>query len=93
MSQPALIKRILKELSLDDENTKMHDTPSNKILTKDPNDPDRTQSWNYRSVVGMLMYLASSTRPDILFSVHQCAKFNTCPKRSHEEAVNKLVDI
>ena len=38
----------------------------------------------------MLMYLASSTRPDILFAVHQCAKYSSCPKRSHEEAVKRI---
>ena len=90
MSQPALTNRILKELSLDEGNVKLHDTPANQILVKNPDEADRKQEWNYRSVIGMMMFLASSTRPDILFSVHQCAKFNSCPKQSHEEAVKRI---
>ena len=90
MTQPALINRILNDLSLQDGNCKLHDTPANVTLTKSTSGEDRNQSWNYRSIIGMMMFLASSTRPDILFAVHQCAKFNSCPKRIHEEAVKRI---
>ena len=30
---------------------------------------------SYTSIIGMMLYLASNTRPDISFSVHQCARF------------------
>jgi len=39
----------------------------------------------------MLNYLSTSTRPDIAFAVHQCARFCTSPKRSHELAVHRIV--
>ena len=39
----------------------------------------------------MLNYLAASTRPDCLFAVHQCARFSTNPKLSHERAVKRIV--
>ena len=32
-------------------------------------------------------YIAGTTRPDILFAVHQCEKYTIYPKQSHEEAV------
>ena len=32
----------------------------------------------------MMLYLAGSTRPDIAFVVHQCARFSHAPKHSHE---------
>jgi len=35
----------------------------------------------------MLGHLQQTTRPDISFAVHQCARFSTNPKRSHEVAV------
>jgi hypothetical protein len=38
----------------------------------------------------MLMYLASNTRPDIAFAVHQCARFTHCPRRSHEQALKRI---
>ena len=68
----------------------MDDTPANVTLTKPASGEDRNQSWNYQSIISMMMFLASSTRPDILFAVHQCAKFNSCPKRIHEEAVKRI---
>ena len=90
-SQPALITRILIALSLDgNELTKTHDTPATKVLHNNEDGEERRLDWNYRSVVGMLMYLASSTRPDILFAVHQCEKYSSCLKRSHEEAVKRI---
>jgi hypothetical protein len=39
----------------------------------------------------MLTYLSTSTRPDIAFAVHQCAKFSASPKRVHELAVRRIV--
>jgi len=39
----------------------------------------------------MLNYLAASTRPDILFAVHQCARFSSNPKLQHERALKRIV--
>ena len=91
ISQPALITRILEVLSLDgNEATKMHDTLAVKTLTIDEDGETRKSEWSYRSVIGMLMYLASSTQPDILFAVHQCAKYSSNPKLSHDEGVKRI---
>ena len=38
----------------------------------------------------MMLYLASNTRPDISFDVHQCARFTHNTKVSHETAVNRI---
>ena len=38
IAQLALINRVLKELSLDDNNVKLYDTPANTILTKSDED-------------------------------------------------------
>ena len=35
-------------------------------------------------------YLAGTTRPDIIFSVHQCVKYSMYLKQSHEEAVKRI---
>ena len=39
----------------------------------------------------MLNFLAASTRPDILFAVHQCARFCTSPRLIHEQAVKRII--
>ena len=36
------------------------------------------------------MYLASNTRPDIQFAVHQCVRFTHNPRESHGEAVKRI---
>ena len=38
----------------------------------------------------MLGYLQGLTRPDISMAVHQCARFSTDPKLSHERAVKRI---
>jgi len=48
------------------------------------------QSWDYASVIGMLMYLTSNSRPDIQSAVHQCARFTHNPRASHEQAVLRI---
>ena len=49
------------------------------------------ETWNYASIIGMLMYLSSNSRPDIQFAVHQCARFTHNPKKSHVNAVKRIV--
>ncbi|GKD86358.1 hypothetical protein Tco_1357512 [Tanacetum coccineum] len=43
----------------------------------------------YRSMIGSLMYLTSS-RPDIMFAVCACARFQVTPKVSHSHAVKRI---
>ena len=84
MSQPEIINKILNSLGICDE-PKMHDTPANIILTKYEYGNERKQECHYCSVIGQMNYLAGTTRPDIIFSVHKCAKYRIYPKQSHEE--------
>jgi hypothetical protein len=90
LTQPGLITKIIKECGLDSE-SKRHNTPAvTKILSKDASGPQREHSWNYRMIVGMLTYLSMSSRPDIAFAVHQCARFSSCPMRIHEIAIRRI---
>ncbi|GKD85234.1 hypothetical protein Tco_1356388 [Tanacetum coccineum] len=43
----------------------------------------------YRSMIGTLMYLTSS-RPDIMFAVCACSRFQVTPKVSHMHAVKRI---
>ena len=40
--------------------------------------------------MGMMLYLAGSTRPNIAYDVHQCARLSHIPKRSHEIGVKHI---
>lgn len=91
MTQPHLIRSILKDLNLDDQ-SKTASTPalSSVLLHADLDGEDHDGHFNYRGVVGKLNYLEKSTRPDIAFAVHQCARFSANPKRSHAKAVKRI---
>ena len=49
------------------------------------------EEWSYPSVVGMLLYLSTNTRPDITMAVSQVARFNHSPKKSHATAVKMII--
>ena len=67
-------------------------TPADKVpMSKDLDGDPCREDWDYRSIVGMLLYLAGSTRPDIAYAVHQCARFSHSPKASHEIGVKHIV--
>lgn len=93
LKQPFLIQRIIEALgdAVRDANIKKTPAEFKKVIHKDEHGPARKQDWNYRSLIGMLNYLASSSRPDISFAVHQAARFSADPKLIHEQAVKRIV--
>ena len=89
--QTGLIDRILNTLSLNDKTTTVRSVPAGTTpLGKDEHGPPRKEFWSYPSVIGMMLYLASNSRPDIAFAVNQCERFNSCPKLIHEKAVKRI---
>ncbi|GJV96951.1 hypothetical protein Tco_1548528 [Tanacetum coccineum] len=61
---------------------------SDTKLTKDE-ECESVDSTKYRGMIGSLLYLTAS-RPDIMFSVCLCARFQEAPKTSHLEAVKRI---
>ena len=49
------------------------------------------EDWEYATIVGMLMYLAQNSRPDIAYAVHQCARFTHAPRKSHVVGIKKIL--
>ncbi|KAK2968105.1 hypothetical protein RJ640_029238 [Escallonia rubra] len=72
------------------ENAKPRGTPISPSvnLIKDENGKD-VDSKLFRGMIGSLLYLTAS-RPDIMFSVCICARFQACPKESHLSAVKRI---
>jgi hypothetical protein len=89
LKQTGLIDRILRVMDLDRSLDK-HTPALPKPLGKDNKGLNCCERWSYSSVVGMMMYLSSNSRPDIAFAVHQCARFTHCPKRSHEQGLKRI---
>jgi hypothetical protein len=91
LTQPAIIQRVLDLLCITPD-SKTHATPviTKGLLHSDLDGPPRKQQWHYRAAIGMLNYISSSTRPDIAFATHQCARFCNNPMLSHEQAVKRI---
>ena len=90
MSQPGLIDSILNDVGLKHD-SKTKNTPATyPLLHKHENGAEREDNWDYRSIIGKLSYLCRNTRPDLEFAVHQCARFQSNPKRAHEEAIKRI---
>jgi len=89
MTQRGLIDKIITAAGLED--SKPVHNPTAGELGADPQGPDFAEAWNYRSIVGMMMYLSTNTRPDIAFAVSQVARFGNHPKESHGTAVKRII--
>ena len=90
MTQAGLIDKVLAAAKM--SNCKESQSPAN--VTALPTDPDgepMSEEWNYRSIIGMLIYLSTNTRPDITFAVSQVARYGNNPKASHARAVKKIL--
>ena len=86
--QTKYTKELLKKFKLEDckvMNTPMHPTC---ILSKEDTGTKVDQKL-YRGMIGYLWYLTAS-RPDILFSVCLCARFQSDPRESHLTAVKRI---
>ena len=91
MLQKGLTEKVIKAVGLEDSNSKSTPAASTVPIETDPDGAEMVESWAYPSIVGMLMYLASNSRPDIQFSTHQCARFTHCFKQSHANAIKRIV--
>ena len=90
LSQTGLIDNILDATYMEDCNIKF--TSVDKVpLTKDLDGNPCCEEWEYYFIVGMLLYLAGSTCPDISYDVHQCAGFSHQPKASHDIGVKHII--
>ena len=84
-----LIERVLKATGLQDCNPDK--TPaSQKPLGTDKNGSEFVEQWGYSSVVGILLYLAANSHPEIAYAVHHCARFTHNPKASHGAAMKQV---
>ncbi|GJR00737.1 putative ribonuclease H-like domain-containing protein [Tanacetum coccineum] len=79
---------ILKKFDFVTVNTASTPIETNKALLKDEEAED-VDVHLYRSMIGSLMYL-TAFRPDIIFVVCACARFQVTPKVSHLHAVKRI---
>ncbi|GKD23671.1 hypothetical protein Tco_1225374 [Tanacetum coccineum] len=86
--QDKYVTEILKKFGFIDVKTASTPMETHKPLFKDAYGEDVDEHL-YRSMIGSLMYLTSS-RPNIMFAVCACARFQVNPKISHLHVVKRI---
>ncbi|GJR81963.1 putative ribonuclease H-like domain-containing protein [Tanacetum coccineum] len=88
ISQNKYVADILKKFDFCSIRTTTTPIESNKPLVQDEDGVD-VDVHVYKSMISSLMYLTAS-RPDIMFAVCACARFQVTPKASHLNAVKRI---
>ncbi|GJV72612.1 uncharacterized mitochondrial protein-like protein [Tanacetum coccineum] len=88
ISQDKYVAEILKKFDFASVKTASTPIETNKALVKDEEVED-VDVHLYRSMIGSLMYL-TALRPDIMFAVCACARFQVTPKTSHFNVVKSI---
>ncbi|KAI3814336.1 hypothetical protein L1987_19088 [Smallanthus sonchifolius] len=86
--QSKYVKDILSRFKMEDCTPYDTPIPVNHKLNFDPDGKD-VDCRLYRAMIGSLMYLTAS-RPDIMFAVCICSRFQAKPKESHLIAVKRI---
>nr|XP_009779312.1 PREDICTED: uncharacterized protein LOC104228531 [Nicotiana sylvestris] len=88
--QTKYTKKLIQKFGM--SNAKVIGTPMSPSTSLDKDEQripiDETK---YHGMIGSLLYLTAS-RPDIMFTVCKCARFQTAPKESHLSAVIKKTE-
>jgi hypothetical protein len=90
LTQIGLIDNVLKAAGLDE--CRGVSTPTEtKSLGSDLEGALFDEEWDYKSIIGMLMYFSANTRPDIAFAVHQAARFTHNTWASRAAAIKRIL--
>ncbi|KAI3707500.1 hypothetical protein L6452_26084 [Arctium lappa] len=88
ISQSKYVQDILTKFGFSEAKPASTPMETYKQITADLEGED-VDVHHYRSMIGSLMYLTAS-RPDIMFAVCVCARFQVRPKQSHFQAVKRI---
>ncbi|GKC46376.1 putative ribonuclease H-like domain-containing protein [Tanacetum coccineum] len=88
ISQDKYVTKIVKKFGFTDVKTASKPMETQKPLLKDE-DGEGVDVHLYTSMIGLLMYLTSS-RPNIMFVVCACTRYQVNPKVSHLYAVKRI---
>ena len=60
-------------------------------MVKDMDGTVFDESWEYPTIIDMLMYLSTNCRPIIAYDVYQCARFKNNPRESQAVTVKRIL--
>ena len=88
INQAKYVRDLLKKYNMEEVKTKS--TPMGSSIKLDMDEKGKPiDQTKYRDMIGSLLYLTAS-RPDIMYSVCLCARFQACPKESHLNVVKRI---
>ncbi|KAJ0541141.1 putative RNA-directed DNA polymerase [Helianthus annuus] len=88
--QTKYVYDILSRFKMNDCTTSNTPICENHNLGPDHESTEDVDPTQYRAMIGSLMYLTAS-RPDIMFAVCLCARYQANPKESHMKAVKRII--
>ena len=88
INQAKYTRELIKKFGL--EGTKSSKTPMVTTTKLDKDEQGINIDIKLYIMIGSLLYLTAS-RPDIIFSVCLCARFQSCPKESQLIAVKRII--
>jgi hypothetical protein len=89
--QSGLMDKIIVAAKMEDANPNWTPATMNALESDTDGIPYNEEPWQYSSIVGMMIYLTTNTRPDIGFAVSQVTRYNKAPKQSHATAVKTII--
>ena len=88
--QTKFVHDILERFKMETNSTFSTPIPENHKLGPDTESDQDVDPTLYRAIIGSLMYLTAS-RPDIMFAVCLCARYQATPKESHMKTVKRIL--
>ncbi|KAJ9548226.1 hypothetical protein OSB04_020769 [Centaurea solstitialis] len=88
INQSKYVASMLQKFGMNDAKPTSTPMETHKHLTADV-EGEEVDVHHYRSMIGSLMYLTAS-RPDIMFAVCVCARYQVRPKESHLHVVKRI---
>ncbi len=92
--QPQYIRKLLQKFNMMDAKPKsLPADPNARLMSSVGSEKHQNSNFPYREAVGSLLYLTTTTRPDISFAVGQTAQYCEKPEESHWNAVKRIFRI
>jgi hypothetical protein len=91
ISQGKHAREILEKFGYQDAHAVGNPMETNVRLAPLDKEEKSETSFPYREAIGMLMYLATSTRPDLAFTLGQLSRFVANPSAKHVGAVKRVL--
>ena len=93
LSQEAYIKKIANQYKID-LTRRLPNTPmaATKLLPT-TTIADKPSIILYQRKIGLLLYTAVTTRPDIAFAVSRLIQFNQNPSKEHQRAADRVIQF